>query len=544
MSYVAKGDDGWWLTAIDTGSGATRRLVQTLDGREDYAWSPDGSAWMGDDSRLYRWEPGSDGWREVADLDADGVYGITRLAFSPDGGTLAIVGQRPPVDLTEAYGEAAGRILGAALTDTEGWRKLTHLATVIGPRLSGSPQLERAIDWAVETMQAEGLKVRKQPVMVPHWVRGDESAEVVAPIRRPLLILGLGNSVGTPSQGVTAPVVVVGSFDELEALGREGIEGKIVLYAVEWEGYGRTVQFRARGPSRAAEFGAVAALVRSATGRSLYTPHTGSLRYDDEQPKIPAAAVTVEDAAWMRRMAEAGRPVTVHLKMDAQMLPDAQSYNVIAEIEGSERPEEVVVMGGHYDSWDVGQGVHDDGAPTLAAWQALRVIDRLGMRPRRTLRVVLWTNEENGLRGGREYHAALSEEEVGRHVAAIEMDGGCERPVGFGFGMDGIDPEADPPNEAYEAAFAKLRQIGRLLEAIDASEVRRGGGGADIGPMMRAGVPGLGIRTVGEHYFDWHHTHADTLDKVDPQNFRRAIALLGVTGFVLADMPERLVPPS
>jgi Zn-dependent M28 family amino/carboxypeptidase len=365
---------------------------------------------------------------------------------------------------------------------------------------------------------------------------------VVAPIERPLRILGLGNSVGTPAEGITAPVVVVGSFEELEELGRERVEGKIVLYAVDWDGYGPTVQYRGKGASRAAALGAVAVLTRSATGLSLSTPHTGALRYDEEQPRIPAAAVTVEDAAWMRRMAELGREVTVRLRMEARMLPDAESYNVIAEIPGRERPEEVVVMGCHYDSWDVGQGVHDDGAACIAAWQALRLVDRLGLRPRRTLRVVLWTNEENGLRGGRAYKEALTADEIAGHVAAIEMDGGAERPVGFGFGVVGIEPEAEEPEPVYESALAKLEQIGRLLAAIDGSEVFRGGGGADIGPLMRAGVPGLGLRTIGEHYFDWHHTDADTLDKVDPQDFRRAIALLGVTGYVLADMPERLVP--
>ncbi|MFQ5767561.1 MAG: M20/M25/M40 family metallo-hydrolase, partial [Acidobacteriota bacterium] len=516
--------------------------VRTLEGREDYAWAPDGSVWMGDDSRLYRWRPGEPDWRQVADLDADGIFGITRLAFSPDGRKLALVSRRAPEDLAEAYRQPAGRILGAALTDTEGWEKLTYLTTVIGHRLSGSEALEKAIDWAVERMRKEGLQVRKQPVNVPHWVRGKESAQVVSPVRRSLPITGLGNSVGTPAGGLTAEVAVVGSFEELEALGREKIEGKIVLYAVEWEGYGRTVQYRSRGPSKAAALGAVAVLTRSATGRSLATPHTGALRYDEDLPEIPAAAVTVEDAAWMRRMSELGREVTVHLEMEARMLPDAPSFNVIAEIPGSERPEEVVVMGGHYDSWDVGQGAHDDGASCMAAWQALRIIQQLGLKPRRTLRVVLWTNEENGLRGARAYHDALSKAEMERHVAAIEMDGGAEQPVGFGFGLNGVAPDSDEKDPVYEAAYAKLVRIGQLFQAIDASAILRGGSDADIGPLMRSGVPGLALRTVGEHYFDWHHTQADTLDKVDLQNFRRAMAMLGVMGFVLADRPGRLAP--
>ncbi|RMH18847.1 MAG: M20/M25/M40 family metallo-hydrolase [Acidobacteria bacterium] len=456
----------------------------------------------------------------------------------------------PPLD--ERYREAAGRIIGAAMTDREGWRKLSYLTTVIGHRLSGSPQLEEAIDWAFGEMRAEGLdNVHRQPVMVPHWVRGDEHAEIVSPRPRRLHVLGLGNAVGTPEGGVEAPVVVVRNFDQLEALGREGVAGKIVVYAVPWEGYGRTVQYRAAGPSRAAALGAVAALVRSATGHSLSTPHTGALRYDESQPKIPAAAITVEDAEWFKRMDELGREVVVRLSLGARMLADAPSANLIAEITGRELPEEVVVMGGHYDSWDVGQGAHDDGAACIAAWQALTLIKQLGLRPRRTLRVVLWTNEENGLAGGRAYRASIGEA-IGDHVAAIEMDGGVERPIGFGFGL--IDPRAEdgggrrgapPPgsDRRYEAAFATLQQIGRLLDGIEAGTIERGGGGADIGPLMRDGVPGLGLRTVGEHYFDWHHTDADTLDKVDPRNLRRAIALLGVMGYVLADAPERLVEP-
>ncbi|HUP21847.1 MAG TPA: M20/M25/M40 family metallo-hydrolase [Thermoanaerobaculia bacterium] len=443
--------------------------------------------------------------------------------------------------VTDMYRDTAGRILGAALTDDEGWDKLTHLTTAIGHRLSGSPQLEEAIAWAVETMRREGLEnVAALPVRVPHWVRGRESLEVLAPSPRQLALLGLGGTVATPEDGITAPVVVVESFEELDRLGRERVEGRVVVFAVPWEGYGRTVRYRTSGASRAAAHGALAALVRSATGSSLYTPHTGALRYDESLPRIPAAAITVEDAEWFRRVAAAGTPATVRLVLDARTLPDADSANVIAEIRGSELPNEVVVMGGHFDSWDVGQGAHDDGAACVAAWQALRLIAKLGLRPRRTLRVVLWTNEENGLAGARAYRDWVGDA-VGNHVAAIEMDGGAERPIGFGLGIRGLDPEAGDPR--YEVAFSRLREVGALLDAIDAGEIARGGGGADIGPLMAAGVPGLALRTVEERYFDWHHTHADTLDKVDPQNLRRAIAALGVVGFVLADMPGRLWEP-
>lgn len=439
--------------------------------------------------------------------------------------------------LSETYRETAGRILEAAMADEEGFEKLVYLTTSIGHRLAGSRSLERAIEWAYGRMQKEGLdNVRKLPVQVPHWVRGRESARVVSPVEKPLSILGLGQSVATPGP-LTASVIAVRSFEELAGLGRDAVEGKIVLYAVPWTGYGETVRYRASGASRAADLGAVAALVRSATGRSLYSPHTGALRYDQGSPQIPAAAVTVEDAEWMARLIESGEEVRAELSMEARMLPDAESFNLTAEIAGREKPEEVVVMGGHFDSWDVGQGAHDDGAACIAAWQALTVIKNLGLKPRRTLRAVLWTNEENGLRGARAYREWLSDQ-VRTHVAAIEMDGGAERPVGFGLGLR--SGTTDAPDDLYENALGTLREIGALLTPIEAGEITRGGGGADIAPLMTEGVPGLSLRTVGEHYFDWHHTEADNMDKIDPDNFRRAMALLAVMGFILADMPGTL----
>ncbi len=459
----------------------------------------------------------------------------------------------PAEDLAAAYRETSRRILDRALADEGAWKKLEHLTTRIGHRLSGSRGLEQAIAWAHAGMQAEGLEgVRLQPVKVPRWVRGRESLRVVSPVPRELPMLGLGMSVGTPAQGITAPVVVVRHEDELAALGREQVAGKIVAFTPEWEGYGRTVRFRSAGASLAARLGAVAALVRSATGRSIGSPHTGSLTYAADAPRIPAAAITVEDAEWLRRMAAAGETVTVSLQMEARLEGDADSANVIAEIRGREKPDEIVVMGAHYDSWDVGQGAHDDGCASMAAWQALTILKELELRPRRTLRVVLWTNEENGLNGGRAYHAALGGD-FASHAAALEMDGGCERPVGFGLSL--LKPgEARPrrgelqPSEPTDprgvAALATLRRIGTLFEPVAASAVRWGGGGADIGPLMREGIPGLSLDTVGEHYFDWHHSHGDTLDKVQPDDLRRATFMLALMGYVLADMPGRLGGPA
>ncbi|MBI1738093.1 MAG: M20/M25/M40 family metallo-hydrolase [Acidobacteria bacterium] len=450
--------------------------------------------------------------------------------------------QEKKAPLTEQYRETAGKIIGAALVDKAGWEKLTYLTTEIGHRLSGSPQLERAVAWAAEAMKADKLdNVRMQPVKVPHWVRGREYVSVVAPVERSLPMLGLGGSIATPPEGVTAPVVVVSSFDELEALGQEKISGNIVVYDVPFTGYGPTVRYRSIGAARAAKLGAVGMLLRSVTGRSLYTPHTGAMDTKPGEATVPAAAITAEDAAWMHRMSDAGKEVRVKLYMEAKMLPDADSANVIGEIRGSEKPDEIVVMGGHFDSWDVGQGAQDDGASCIAAWQALTILKQLGFQPRRTLRVVFWTNEENGSRGGQAYREALGAD-IAKHVAAIEMDGGAEKPLGFGFSISGVDPNANEPR--YTAAMAKLQQIGKLLEGIEAGEITRGGGGADISPLMRDGVPGLAQRTTGEHYFDWHHTNADTLDKIEPANFRKAIAMLAVMGYVLADMPERLVEPA
>lgn len=439
--------------------------------------------------------------------------------------------------ISTAYRDTAGKILGACLADTEGMEKLIYLCDRIGHRLAGSASLDLAIAWAAETMRADGLEnVDTPPVKVPVWIRGQESATLLLPEERALPMLGLGGSIGTPPEGITADVVVVPDFDALDALGKPGIAGKIVLYNVPFAGYGNTVRYRASGASRAADYGAVAALVRSVTPVSLQTPHTGSLRYTVDSPRIPAAAITVEDAERMARLQERGLPLRVRLKMEARTEADADSANVVGEIPGTTAPKEIVVMGGHLDSWDVGQGAQDDGSGCLAAMQALALIRKLGLRPRRTLRVCLWTNEENGLRGGAAYRS-WSEARGERHVAAMEMDGGAERPLGFGLGLR--SPSGSPDNQLTQA-LARLKQIGTLLDGIHAGEITTGGGGADIGPLMSAGVPGLGLRTVGEKYFHWHHTHADTVDKVDLQDFRACMAAMGVMGYVLADMPETL----
>lgn len=429
-------------------------------------------------------------------------------------------------DVMAPYRDAADRIIEAALADSAAWNRLAYLTDTFGPRFSGTQALEDALDWILEEMEADGLEnVRGEPVMVPRWVRGEESLELIQPRHAKLAMLGLGGSIATPPEGIEADVLVVGSFDELEARRAEAA-GKIVLFDVPFTNYGQTVQYRTLGAIRAAQVGAVASLVRSVASASMYTPHTGTSRYEDGVPKIPHASVTVEDAMMLHRMQERGQPVRVRLKMSAQTLPDAPSRNVVAEIRGREFPDEIIVMGGHSDSWDVGQGAMDDAGGCVAAWEALRLLKELGLRPRRTIRVVLWTNEENGLRGGNGYRDA-HEAELDNHVLAIESDSGVFDPIGFGI-------------TGKHEAYAMVAEIGRLLEKVGAGEIRRGGGGADIAPIMRHGVPGMALLVDGTEYFHYHHTEADTMDKLDPLEIAQSVAAMAIMSYVVAEMPERL----
>jgi carboxypeptidase Q len=473
------------------------------------------------------------------------LIGVTAcLALSAVRGRAGTASGPAAVPLDVTYRAAAERIIGAALASDHAYLRLSQLCDGIGPRLSGSPGLARALDWAATAMREDGLQdVRLQPVMVPHWVRGEERAVMVEPGRQPLHVLGLGQSVGTPPGGITADVVAVASFGELDSLPADRVRGTIVLYDVSFTGYGATVRYRTQGANRAAARGAVAVLVRSVTPVSLQTPHTGVMSaYVDSLPRIPAAAVTIEDATMMHRLLARGERVRVCLELGARTLPDTLSANVIGELRGRERPEEVVVVGGHSDSWDVGSGAMDDGGGCVISMEAVRLLRALGLRPRRTVRCVLWVNEENGTRGGLAYADSLGGRLSG-HVAAIESDGGVERPVGFDVGV--YRPGAGALDSVRTAAaVARCQEIARLLAGLGADRIRAGGGGTDIDPLVKRGVPGIGHRTVGEHYFDWHHSPADVLDKVDPVELRKNVAALAVLVYVLADMPDLLVVPA
>ncbi len=439
------------------------------------------------------------------------------------------------------YQEAATKIIDAVMAENQAYERLEYLCTKIGHRLSGSTGLTKAINWAISVMIKDGQEnVRPERVMVPVWFRGDESALITHPRVHPLTILGLGGSVGTTGKGITAGVVVVEHEDDFLWLDEEDkVRGKIVLYnnkMPEYDpetgsGYGTTVRFRSKGASMAAERKAVAVLVRSVTAHSLNTPHTGALRYDENLPKIPAAAITTEDAELIARLMKQGEAVSVHLSMNARMLPEAASANVVGELRGSTNPEEIVVIGGHIDSWDVGQGAHDDGGGCIIAIEAINVLRKLDMIPRRTIRVVLWTNEENGLRGGKAY-AREHEKELPNHVVAIESDGGVFRPTGYS--VDSSDPEKQ------SIGAQQVRDIMRLLSPLGPMKIATGFSGPDVGPMKQGGVMLMGHRVDGSKYFDYHHTAADTIDKVDPKELSENVASLATLAYILADMPNRL----
>ncbi len=430
-----------------------------------------------------------------------------------------------PDAIPAKYRDIANRIIAAAQADSAGaWNRIAELTDRFGHRLSGSIALEQAIDWTAAAMTRDGLaNVRKEKVLVPHWVRGAESLELVAPRRQQLPMLGLGGSIATPVGGITAEVMVVASFDELTQRSAEA-KGKIVLYDAEWRDYGYNGAFRRLGAIAAAKVGAVASLARSAGPYGMRTPHTGSMSYDSTVTKIPHASVTAEDAMMMRRMIVRGERVRVTLNMNARMLPDAQSHNVMGELRGGDKANEIVVMGGHIDSWDVGQGAMDDAGGVVVAWEALRLLKQLGLTPRRTIRAVGWTNEENGMRGGNAYRDAHKDEP---HQLAIESDGGVFSPIGFGF-------------TGSPAARKLVESIATLLVPIGASTIGPSGGGADIGPIMATGVPGMGLDVDGTRYFWFHHTDADTPDKLNPAEVQRCVAVMAIMAYIAADLEQSL----
>src|ERR1700722_8006780 len=436
--------------------------------------------------------------------------------------------------------EELSAIKAAALSDDYAYRQVAHLTENIGPRPSGSLQAKAAVDYVAAQMRELGLDVHLEEVKVPHWVRGAETAELTeypgqaAGTTQKIVLTALGGSTSTPAAGIMADVVVVNTFDELSALGRNQVAGKIVLFnelfdkqkaaaGMAFMAYGEAVRYRAAGAKAGADLGAGAALVRSVGGSDFRLPHTGfSL-----PAGIPAGAVTAEDADLIAHLSTEGK-VRMHLTLTPQKLPDATSYNVIADLKGSEHPEQFVVVSGHLDSWDLGTGAIDDAAGVVVAMEAAEILQKIHLRPRRTLRVIAWMDEESGGAGSQAYtkdHSA----EFPHHVAAIESDSGAAHPLGFDIRMT---PHAA---ELLRPVLAVLQSFGGNV-AMPTSYAP----GADIAAMSEAGVPALGILQDGRNYFNYHHSAADTLDKIVPAELRENAAAMAVMGYALASMKDPL----
>jgi hypothetical protein len=429
------------------------------------------------------------------------------------------------------YTDVASKITKKGLAEQQAFVMLTELTGKIGNRLSGSPQAAKAVEWGKNMMLKFGFdSVHLEAVSVPHWVRGknERASILVGKMKTPLAVCALGGSIATPKKGITAEVIEVQSLDEVKNLG-DNAKGKIIFYnrpmdptkVMTFEAYGGAVDQRGQGAIEAAKVGAVAALVRSMTLALDNVPHTGAMHYLDSIPKIPSAAVSTIGANELSALLKSGRNVRVQLVLNCETLPDVESANVVGEIRGSEKPNEVIVIGGHLDSWDKGEGAHDDGAGCVQSMEALRLLKELGLKPKRTIRCVLFMNEENGLRGGKAYAAAKHSPDE-KHIAAIETDAGGFAPLGFGVTAD-------------SAAFEKFKSFSNALEGIGADRIRKGGGGADISALGGAGIPLIGLMVENQRYFDFHHSDSDTIDKVNPRELELGAIALAVFAYEIAE---------
>ncbi len=466
------------------------------------------------------------------------------------------------ISLTSTFGSAQGRHFAeptrfspdltrqvlqlehAALHSDYAYLQVAHLTENIGPRLTGSAQAAKAVEYVAQELRHLGLDVKTEAVMVPHWVRGAEAASLVAwpgmaeGTQQKMVVTALGGSTATPAEGVTAEVVVANSFDELTALGADKVKGKIVLFNAGYDKrlaeigigeaeYGNAVIYRAIGASAAAKLGAVASVIRSVGSTEFRLPHTGALSYAEDAPKIPAGAVTAEDADTISHLAAQGA-VKMHLTLTPQTLPDVQSYNVIADLKGSEHPEQVVIVSGHLDSWDLGTGAIDDAAGVAVAMQTAQLLKQMKLTPKRTIRVIAWMNEENGSRGSLGYFAD-HKNDIQNHVAAIESDLGAGHPAGFLMHVP-------------QAAADMLAPFTGLLADSGAILMHNGpdAPGADITPLDAAGVPTFGIWQDSRTYFHYHHTPADTLDKIVPRELQENAAAMAGLAWTLANIPQAL----
>ena len=452
---------------------------------------------------------------------------------------LAVAQSQPPIAPdVEAYRSTVREILTEALVNGETFTKLRSLVEVAPHRLSASPGAAAAVEWARQTMLADGLEnVHLEPCMVTHWERGKvERLRVVAPPELAgleLPILALGGSIATPEHGLIAEVVEVKDFDQLKALG-DAAKGKIVFFnrpmdaslLSTFPAYGGAVGQRVNGAREAAKAGGVAALVRSMTTRLDDFPHTGGMRYAEGVKRVPTAAVSTRGAELISDMLERGQTVRLQLELDCKNFEKAPSYNVVGEWLGRENKKEVVVLGGHLDCWDVGQGAHDDGGPSCQTIEAIRILKALGLRPRRTLRVVLFMNEENGLGGATAYYEA-HKEQMDDHVFALESDSGAFTPRGF-------------QTDARPQALRVLREIVTLFEGTGGDRMVVGGGGADVSPMKKSGVITASYLPDSQRYFDLHHSERDTIAQVSPREIELGAGLIASLVYVIADLERPL----
>jgi Zn-dependent M28 family amino/carboxypeptidase len=461
--------------------------------------------------------------------------------------TISVLPQQPsptPLLYSERTLSEMAQLQQAALSNDYAYRQTRYLTNNIGPRLTGSAQAARAVEYVADEMRAAGLDVKLQKLTVPHWVRGVETGEIVeftgmaAGTTQKIVLTALGGSVATPDDGLTAEIVVVGSFEELNALGRDKVAGKFVLFNLKFDremqasgfggaAYGQAVQFRFAGAMAAARLGAIGVLVRSAGGSQNRLAHTGSMGYDPNVTKIPGAAVSFEDAETLAYLVSMGK-VRVRVTLTPRTLPDTTSYNVIGDLKGSEKPHEVVVVGGHLDSWDLGTGALDDACGVAVSMQVAYLVKLLKLKPKRTIRVIAFMNEENGGAGGRGYFEE-NKNDLGKQFAAIESDLGASHPLGFYFSGKA---DALP-------FFAPILRI-LLLQGAQQVQHQPGGVGADIGPLTQAGVPSFAPWFNQQTYFNYHHTAADTFDKINPKELAEVGSVMVVLAYGLANLEQPL----
>ena len=453
-------------------------------------------------------------------------------------------GQLPSYSYTPQLLDELKRLQQAALASDYALKQTAYLANNIGPRLSGSPQAQRAVEYVAEEMRKLGLEVKLEKVIVPHWARGVETGELtqfpgMAPgTIQKIVLTALGGSVATPPEGVIGPVVVANNFEELNALGQDKVKGKIVLFNAKFdeqlqaqgqglEAYRQSVIYRSGGAVAAASLGAVAALNRSACGGAYRLPHTGATRYAEDVQPIPAAAITAEDADLIGRLAAQGE-VKMRLTLTPQTLPDVESFNVVADLKGGESPDQMIIVSGHLDSWDLGTGALDDATGVAVAMQVANLCKQLNLKPKRTIRVIAWMNEENGGRGSATYFQNQTDNLV-NHIAAIESDLGAGHPIGF---FAHVTSDALP----------MLQPIASVLQNSGAGAIRpvTNSVGADISALENAGIPGFAPIQDERTYFNYHHTSADTFDKVNPRELAENAAVVAVLAYAIANLPEPL----